>query len=201
MAPHRLTLALSSSLWLAALAPCQAKEELADRPDALIQRCESCHGTGGNSEAPATPRLNGQLPGYILARLADFRDVNRETPHAAFNMWHVAFQLSDSEKRKIAAYFGAQPATPAKPGPLADAGRRIYEQGVPSRAMACQLCHGPQGKGHGITARLAGQHAAYLQTQLSQFNLQMRKNDLMHPDTERLTNEQIDALASYLAGD
>ena len=167
-----------------------------------IDRCEACHGAGGNSIVAGTPRLNGQQAGYILLRLNEFLDVTRETPHASFAMWRVVSDLTNSEKTAIANYFAAQPPSEAKAGLQAAEGKRIYENGVAAHdVIACKLCHGDKGEGHGVTARLAGQRADYFKTQLWVFSFQLRENNLMHPNTREMTGGEIDALASYLTGD
>jgi cytochrome c553 len=168
-------------------------------PD-VIKSCESCHGAGGNSTVPGTPRLNGQQADYIVARLKDFRDITRETPHATYNMWQVVSNLSDGARTSIAHYFAGQPPTEASPGAQAAAGRQIFENGVPAQSIpACVTCHGARGEGRGAVPRLAGQHADYLKTQLWVFSFQLRENNVMHPTTNQMHQEQMDALASYLS--
>jgi len=170
-------------------------------PD-LIKSCEACHGPGGNSTVSTTPRLNGQHAEYIVARLKDFLDVTRETPHASYNMWVVVTNLQDSARSAIAAYFARQTPAQPKPGSQASLGKQIYENGVSVQGIpACAGCHGPQGEGQGAVPRLAGQHADYLKTQLWVFSFQLRENNVMHPNTNKIHGDQVDALASYLAGD
>ena len=167
-----------------------------------VQACQVCHGSQGNSVVPSTPRLNGQQAGYILARLRDFLDVTRETPHATYAMWQTVQNLSEAEKSEIANYYARQTPTAPVPGSSASAGRQIYENGVAAQNIpACQSCHGARGEGKGAIPRLAGQHADYLKTQMWVFSFQLRENDVMHPNTKDMRGDQIDALASYLAAD
>lgn len=171
-------------------------------PPELIKTCESCHGTGGNSTVGSTPRLNGQLPGYISARLGNFLDLTREAPHASEAMNGVAHSIKDSLRPALADYFAQQPPTPAKPGRQASLGARIFSDGVPaSQVPACQTCHGAHAEGSGSAPRLAGQHADYLKTQLWALNFALRESDAMHQNADKLSSDQIDALVSYLAGD
>jgi cytochrome c553 len=170
-------------------------------PPDVVKKCEGCHGPGGNSTVATTPRLNGQQPDYIVARLKDFLDVTKETPHATYNMWQVVKDLQDSERTALARYFAGQAPTPAKPGALAAQGMQIYDHGVPAQQIpACAGCHGAHGEGKGAIPRIAGQHADYLKTQLWVFSFQLRENNVMHPNTNQMHGDQIDALVSYLAG-
>jgi len=165
-----------------------------------IARCETCHGSRGDSAFATTPRLNGQQTAYLTSRFRSFRDPTRQDPHAINNMWPIASQVGDATMAAIAKYFSSQAPTPAKgTGPLAAAGRKIYEngaQGVP----ACQSCHGENAEGKDAVPRLAGQHEGYLAAQMWSFNFMLRNSAAMHPNVMNMTDEQIRMLASYLAG-
>ena len=174
----------------------------ADTPADIVRSCETCHGPGGNSVVPSTPRLNGQQADYIVNWLKDFLDVTRDARHPTNSMWDIVSSSNNSTRSAIANYFAHQPHTDSKPGALAAEGKRIYEKGVAAHdVIACQLCHGAHGEGHDATPRLAGQHTVYLKAQLLTFSVQFRDNDLMHPNTDQMTDGEIDALTSYLAND
>ena len=99
-----------------------ALAQAASPPPDVIKSCESCHGAGGNSTVASTPRLNGQQEAYIVARLKDFLDITRETPHATYNMWQVVSNLSDDTRTAVARYFAGQPPAEPSPGAQAAAG-------------------------------------------------------------------------------
>ena len=167
----------------------------------MIARCETCHGPRGDSAFSSTPRLNGQQAAYLASRFRSFGDPTRQDPHATNNMWPMASQVTDATMATIAKYFSGQPPTPARSsGPLAAAGRKIYEQGAKG-VPACQSCHGEHAEGKGAVPRLAGQHGGYLTTQMWSFNFMLRGNATMHPSVKYMTDGQIQSLASYLAGD
>ena len=67
---------------------------------------------------------------------------------------------------------------------------------------ACASCHGPDGAGSNALPRLAGQHAAYLDNQLKQFNKRERNNDnaVMHTVVEKMTPLEMAAVSEYLSG-
>ena len=67
----------------------------------------------------------------------------------------------------------------------------------------CAMCHGEQGESSSpVFPRLAGQHAAYLDNQLKQFNKRERNNDnaVMHSVAEKMTALEMAAVSEYLSG-
>ena len=165
--------------------------------------CQNCHGPKGNSVSATFPRLNGQQADYIVAQLKSFRDHSRNDPHAMAYMWGMASQLDDATITAVAKYLAAQsPISAQSGGALSAAGRKIYTDGVEAdNVPSCAGCHGDHGQGNGQFPRLAGQHADYLRKQLEDFRSLVRANDIMHANTEQMTDAQIEAVVSYLAND
>jgi len=165
--------------------------------------CQNCHGPKGDSVSATFPRLNGQQADYIVAQLKSFRDHSRTDPHAMAYMWGMASQLDDATITAVAKYLAAQSPTPAQiGGALSAAGRKIYTDGVEAdNVPSCAGCHGDRGQGNGQFPRLAGQHADYLKNQLEDFRSLVRQNDIMHANTEQMTDAQIEAVVSFLAND
>lgn len=68
---------------------------------------------------------------------------------------------------------------------------------------ACVSCHGPGGRGVGVNfPGLAGQHASYITSQIKAWQSDKRANDpnrLMDAVAERLTEEEVAAVAAYFA--
>jgi cytochrome c553 len=165
--------------------------------------CQNCHGPGGNSTSATFPRINGQQAEYIIAQLKAFRDHSRADPHAMAYMWGMAARLDDAAIASIATYLASRPPTRAQTGgALSEQGRQIYATGDAGHNIpACAACHGASGEGNGPIPRLAGQHADYLRKQLEAFRSLLRNNDVMHPNTQDMTDSQIEAVVSYLAND
>jgi len=167
---------------------------------ALIEgRCTICHGARGNSASAIYPRLAAQHPQYLRKQLADFRDGRRQSDV----MSEMARDLSDAEITALADFFAAQPAGTRRSSneDLAAVGRYLYQQGNRfSSIPACATCHGPQAHGTESLPRLAGQHPAYLETQLKEFNRHGRTNDsaIMQSIATKLTELEIHALAAYI---
>jgi len=164
-----------------------------------VRTCEGCHGSGGDSSGPSTPRLNGQKAEYIIDRLQDFLDSTKEAPRASY-MVHAVKNIPDTGKAEIAQYFANQVPTEANTASQESSGQHIFEIGYPAvNIPACQSCHGSRGEGRGAVPRLAGQHAVYLRNQLWTFSLRLRQNNVMHANVMRMSSGQIDALVTYLA--
>ena len=167
--------------------------------------CSKCHGAAGVSISPLFPILAGQQKSYIEAQLRLFRERARSDPHARAFMWGIAQGLKDDQIEGVAQYFASQPpprGTPSRNSALAQKGKSIYENGVLDRGViACMTCHGPNAEGQADNAfpRLAGQHRDYLILQLEYFHAVLRENAVMQGVAASLTNDEIAAVAEYLA--
>jgi cytochrome c553 len=118
-------------------------------------------------------------------------------------MWGMASQLDDATITSIGKYLASQaPAKAQTGGALAAAGRKLYVSGDEAHNVpACAACHGDNGGGNSVIPRLAGQHADYLRKQLEDFRSLVRTNDVMHANTQDMTDSQIEAVVSYVAND
>ena len=166
------------------------------------QVCAACHGVKGNSTSPAFPRLAGQQAAYIEAQLTGFHDRTRGDPAAQAYMWGMASQLDAQDIKQLAAYYSVQRPVPGTPGDktLMAQGKTIFEQGLPDAGIpACASCHGAGAEGKEAIPRLAGQHPAYLVKQLAYFKAQLRATPVMHAVTDKMTFDQMEAVAAYAA--
>ncbi len=200
---------LAASMVLGVLASPASAAPVDDQAAALGKAkvaavCQNCHGASGDSISATFPRLNGQQADYIVAQLKAFRDHTRADPHAMAYMWGMASQLDDATITSIGKYLASQPPTKARNtgGALAAAGRKLYASGDDAHNIpACAACHGDNGEGNGAIPRLSGQHADYLRKQLEDFRSLIRSNDVMHANTQDMTDSQIEAVVSFLAND
>ena len=196
---NRIFLSLLLTGAVLAAVPAYAQSNL---PPALIQSCEACHGKGGDSQRMDVPRLNGQSKEYLLQRLHEFRDPTINTPHATLMMWQNATRISDGEAAALADYFSRQaPTDKAGFGALAEIGGKLFHEGGQPALAACATCHGPDGAGLGSAPRIAGQHEKYLTDQLTFFMLTARVAQPMNHHAWDMSQEQIRAIAAYLAHD
>ena len=200
----RKTLLIASALSL--VSPFAFAQDQGISPETLNKVttvCQNCHGANGDSVSSTFPRLNGQQAEYIVAQLKNFRSHSRDDPHAMAYMWGMASQLDDATITAVAKYLAAQTPTPAQSGGgLAELGRAIFTDGVPSHSIPpCSACHGDHGEGAAEIPRIAGQHADYLKHQLEDFRSRVRENQVMHANTKDMTDSEIAAVVSFLAGD
>ena len=81
-------------------------------------------------------------------------------------------------------------------------GKALVETGASGKSVACSICHGDGLKGLGNVPRLAGLHPIYIARQLYLFKDGSRNGidaQLMKKSVAQLTDEDIVALAAYLA--
>lgn len=167
--------------------------------------CSACHGPQGNGSVnPAWPKLAHQSSSYIYEQLKAFKSHERNNAIMAVQASH----LSDQDMRNLAAYFAAQPFVPGVASKAAVAiAQPLYRGGnISQRIPACAACHGPTGQGNpGVMyPRLGGQNASYVAAQLTAFKNGTRGSkgpgQVMQDIASRLTDKQIQALASYVSG-
>jgi cytochrome c553 len=165
--------------------------------------CMACHGADGNSVNPEWPNLAGQHPKYILEQLNAFKAGERKNDL----MSPMAMILSDEDMADLAAYFSSQPIKGGETDPsMLAAGQRLFRGGNVSTGVApCSGCHGPDGRGNPLAgfASIQGQHAVYVAAQLRAFRAGTRTTDpnqMMRNVAALLSDEDIDALASYVQG-
>ena len=178
-------------------------EALYNKGDASrnITACMACHGAAGNSTISQNPKLSAQHEMYTAKQLQDFTTPARKNPI----MTPIAAAMSEQDVRDVAAYLSKQEAKPgaARNKETVDIGKQIYRAGIAGKNVpACAACHGPVGAGMGGTfARLAGQHQDYIAGQLVKFRTGERRNsEQMTAIAKRMSDEEIQAVADYIAG-
>jgi cytochrome c553 len=152
--------------------------------------CARCHGADGVSVQPLVPNLAGHNPYYLLEQIERFADGRRKD----FIMTPLAAQAKPAERVLLAIYYSTlTPRAVAGDPALAAAGKRRYEQ-------SCITCHGLDGKGSEVYARLAGQQAGYLKHRLLALRAGNAASGSVMPEIARtLGDAEIDALVTYLS--
>lgn len=161
--------------------------------------CSICHGPGGNSALPAIPSLAAQPRLYLLAKIKLFRNNWINEPNEHSQMLGLAL-IDDSTTEALARYFAhLPPPTPVSGDEaLVVAGNKIFVHGIPERSVpACSACHGANATGIGIFPRLAGQHADYLQRQLTLIQARLRDAHVMHGIIKDMTSDEMKAVAAF----
>ncbi|MDR3353292.1 MAG: cytochrome c4 [Zoogloeaceae bacterium] len=173
------------------------------------ERCQECHGSDGNGDMGdgvgnlgKFPKLAGQKAEYLIKQLQDFRAGERKNDD---QMPMMAKSISDADMADISAYFASLPVMRGeKSAADLEKGRKLYMKGDPERyILPCQSCHGEAGRGGAdeTIPSVGGQHRRYLVKQLSEFKKTVRQNspDAMNQIAAALSDEEIEALADYLA--
>lgn len=180
-------------------------------PQAAV--CAACHGSNGMATTTAYPNLAGQKFNYILKELENFRSGARKNSIMSAMAMTILPSKDHANLKDIAAHFSelepmwaqeaAQPPAAAAPDQLA-LGKDIYQLGVAKKDIpSCAACHGLGGEGNAPMAipALAGQHAAYVLTQLQQFASGARHNSpghVMHMIARAMNAKQEAAVAAYV---
>jgi len=163
--------------------------------------CAACHGTDGNSTTSVWPSLAGQGEHYLAKQMTDFRDGKRKDTA----MSPMAIALSDQDIANLAAYYTSLSATTGTTKQqYVELGSKIYTGGV-TGILACAACHGPNGAGLAAAGfpKVSGQQIQYTIKQLNNFKDGSRangNNTMMIDVAAKMTDEQIEAVANYLAG-
>ncbi|TMH36126.1 MAG: cytochrome c4 [Betaproteobacteria bacterium] len=186
-----------------------AKPDLARAQQIVNQVCAACHGSDGNSTAPANPNLAGQQAQYITVQLEHFKSGVRNNPV----MSSMASPLTAEEMRALGVYFSQQKAkgSAAKDHEVVLAGQKVYRGGNAASGLPpCAACHTPTGVG--IPARyprLSGQYSDYTYAQLKAFKAGERGSDkegkdingkVMAQVASRMSDSEMQAVAQYAAG-
>lgn len=186
--------------------PLPAGQAASGQTLAQTKGCVGCHGPGGVSTNPATPRLAGQVPSYLGFQLVVLRGGQRPSPV----MNAVAKNLSDQEIADLVAYFSSQSIGPAWPSSNADLrkkGEALFQAGDVKRdQIACAICHGADGRGvngNGI-ASIANQSPDYFNAVMNEFGLVsdfgVPPPNAMHIVMSKLNVDDLKALAEYIKG-
>lgn len=176
----------------------------AEKGQAKAAPCVACHGVNGTSVNPEWPNLAGQHETYIKRQLTAFKSDQRQNPL----MTPMAKPLSDEDVADLGAFFATQKSTAtleAEPSKVA-LGQKLYRGGDPAKGIpACAACHSPDGGGNPAAgyAQIKGQHATYTTAQLKAYRSGTRQTDpnqMMRNVAASMSDEQIDAVASYIQG-
>ncbi len=205
-----LVVALSALFGVSALAATARVDELIKAAlslDANTNRgatmyhdqCQGCHGLQAEGDARnVVPSLAGQRQLYLVKQLADFVELERESPEMHRK---VAGAGLDAPQAIIdlAAYLNAQPLLErpqAGDGSLTELGEGVFRE-------QCASCHGDDARGDedGSVPSLRNQHYSYLLQQMRKIGAGHRAD--IDPDLARFLNsldgEELAGVADYLS--
>jgi cytochrome c553 len=176
-------------------------DPVAGREKSLL--CQGCHGEEGISLEGLIPKLAGQYGKYIAKELRNYQAGTRS--HQIMNA--MAATISDDDLADISAYFASRPKMKGA-GSNNELGKKLFLRGDISRLMvACVNCHGVNGKGltpnTSMFPVIGGQQKDYIRRQLVNFRKGDRTNSpngIMNKITQKLTDDELEALSDYVAG-
>jgi cytochrome c553 len=177
-----------------------AKPDLERGKQLATTVCAACHGADGRGTAPTNPNLAAQHGDYIASQLAAFKAGTRASPI----MQPMAAPLTPEDMHNVGAYYQSlKPVESfARDKALALRGEKLWRSGIKGvNAPACAGCHGAAG--HGIPAqypRLAGQNADLSFGWLKAYATGARPHPVMGAVAAKLAENDMKALAEYIAG-
>jgi len=158
------------------------------------QKCNGCHGDGGNSAMDEFPTIAGQNQAFLRQALSDYKNGHRLNSL----MQNAVKNLSNDDINNLAAYFAQQTPKP-KPSPSQ------YNPDDPASAgqaasQSCWGCHGALGNSviDGIP-NLSGMSPNYIKEAIIAYRNGTRHHELMKTFVVSLTDEQIDLISHYFA--
>lgn len=167
----------------------------------LSRSCALCHGqVGQGTPGPASPRLAGMPPGYMIQQLEHYKSGARINPRMV--IMASLSRLSEDDIDDIAAYYSTinlaklgLAVIPQWPGDIEN-GKGFYLE-------ECKSCHKKTGLGKsrkGIPA-LALQYSRYLYRQVKMFQWRKRVHDDDPEDDifDGLSDRQIGDLLAHLS--
>jgi len=150
----------------------------------LSASCGGCHGARGVSHDPMVPSLASQEPNYLVAAIKAYRSHEREHED-------MITDKSDQEIENIAAFYVVQKAEAAGD----------QKSTVKELAATCDRCHGPSvGERTLVVPSLNGQSRDYLIRAMTEYRGDDRGSSMMHKMSSGYSDEMIEALAAYYAG-
>ncbi|MBX3606591.1 MAG: c-type cytochrome [Piscinibacter sp.] len=200
----RLGAGLAMLISAAAAAAAPLQDSIAER----VAPCTACHGQEGRAAPDGYyPRIAGKPAGYLHQQLRNFREGRRRYGP----MVYLVDPLDDAYLAEIAAYFAGldlpypPPRPPAAEPAVLARGEQLAREGDPARRLpACADCHGTQLLGVApAVPGLLGLPPDYLRAQLGAWVNGQRRAlapDCMATIAERLTPQDVAALAAWLAG-
>lgn len=192
--------AFCASLPLAA----SARAGDAERGQDKARECVACHGTDGNTESAAFPKLAGQNARYLLRQMRAIRDGKVAVP----SMVGTLSGMSEQDLEDIAAWYasGTMSLGVAEPSAV-ERGEVIYRRGISKRGVpACTACHAPDGAGNYAAGypRVSGQHASYLLARLLAYRDSVGNYDdvsnIMRDVASFMSKQDMEAVSQYMAG-
>ncbi len=162
--------------------------------------CAGCHGEKGISSTAETPHLAGQDAAYLRTAMLAYQNKTRKDE----TMATALASLSEQDIVNLAAYYASLPApdsstNPEPPKAAEPSEEKQAEQAAaPAAAASCAGCHGEKGISTTAgTPSLAALGKDYLIAATKAYKTQSRKDPVMAGMVAALSDEDIEAIATY----
>ena len=203
-------LLMTGALAVSTVASAEVDLAVLERGKEVSALCIACHmesGSGSSIEGfEYRPRLTGMDPAYMVHQIQSFKNGTRIN----HSMKPIADLLTDEQMHDVSHYYASLPAVKAEDYEVKASedvlvrGKDLIYNGDWNRYIpACVACHGVDAYGIGTSfPNLNGQNPAYVKKAINDWKEETRTNDpleLMARVAKRLTEEDIDAVAAYLA--
>jgi len=169
------------------------------------EKCESCHGSDGNSKYDEIPNIAGLSEYYLTETMKAYAKEKDGRPSDNFkaegqdetNMKAVVKDLSETQIVALAKHFSEQDFEARKQefdAVLAKAGEKVYN-------ARCKKCHTDKGREADDDAGiLAGQSMTYLKVELGYFKDGSRwMDDKMAAQLKKLKEGDLEKLLHFFA--
>lgn len=170
------------------------------------EACIACHGVDGNAITPIWPKIAGLSQAYSMQQLLDFQK-GESGPRYDPTMYGIVQNLTAQDFADLTAYYATQTMSiGAAQADKVALGQEIFRGGnLATGVPACAACHGITGAGNSLALfpRLGGQNSDYIIAQMNKFRNNQRSNDvnsIMRDIASKMTDKEIEAVASYVAG-
>ncbi|CAH1207053.1 Cytochrome c553 [Candidatus Nitrotoga sp. BS] len=184
-----------------------------------VPACLSCHGENAlGIDAMGSPRLANIGYVYLVKQLTDFAADRRVPSGLGAVMNGFAKELSEQDRRDVAAYVDSLPRKfePSDLKALKEEGQQVGQtylgkllahSGVKGKVASCYSCHGFNGRGADpMFPAIGNQKYVYLVNQLKSWRDDTRNNDpvvggvhMMQAVAKTLTDDDIYNVAAYLS--
>ncbi|MEL6519460.1 MAG: c-type cytochrome [Pseudomonadota bacterium] len=158
------------------------------------ETCALCHGLFGVSHTAKFPNLGGQKPSYIEAQLNAF--IAGERTNDGGQMATIVTELMPEDIPIVVEWFSTQDPPEPYEAEGDGSGEAVFAD------LGCASCHDNSAEGSPTVPYLTSQHAGYLVKQMTDFKEGDRDTAEapgMHRDLLAITEDQIAAIADYLA--
>jgi sulfide dehydrogenase cytochrome subunit len=173
--------------------------------DALMQKCNDCHGNNGVSQWSDVPTIAGLAPIVHEDALYIYADEGRpcaeskfrqgDTSRPATTMCAIAADLSEDDIADLAEAYGALPFVPAKQ----DFDAALAAKGEAIHSANCDKCHSDAGMNADDEAGyLGGQQMGYLRHMFEQYKAGTREQPgKMEEAISALSADDVEALVNF----